>query len=227
MTQIFLTFGDSWPAAVKLSDKSLSFPSLIAKELGFEILNLSEPATSIEHAVMALLHFLETQYNKDNKYLALCCLTDPSRNMIWEPAAGQITDPPETFWAPSCYTREMQINNNHPSVEYYYKYIQTERMDTYNYVKNVILFSTLCEKFNIDLYFVNNFNTIELQFKLTNGINIYPRTLREILKTINYNEVGGQNNNRNFNPVYVDHTGHPTVAGHRMIADALISWIKQ
>jgi hypothetical protein len=230
MSKVFLAFGDSWPAGIKLEDKSVAFPVLIANNLGMESNNLSEPATSIEHAVMALLHFLENTYDANDEYIALCCLTDSSRNMIWEPNVGRIIDPPKTFWAPSCFTREIQINNPHPSVAQYYKYIQTDRMDLYNYTKNIIFFQTMCDKFGIKLFFVNNFDMIDLQFKLTKDIVMYGKTLREIVKSSNYKETVDVNkefqNRTDESKQYIDQAGHPSIDGHKQIANELTEWIK-
>jgi hypothetical protein len=141
-------------------------------------------------------------------------------------------DPPSTFWAPSCFTREMQVNSPHPSVAQYYKYIQTDRMDLYNYTKNIIFFQTMCDKFGIKLFFVNNFDMVNLQFKLTKGIVMYGKTLREIVKSYNYKETKDRPIGEEYQKLdelslpFIDRGGHPTVDGHKLIANELTEWIK-
>jgi len=221
-----LVFGDSWPAAVKLEDKSLSFPSLIAKQLNYSLVNLSEPATSIEHAVMALLHFLENTHTPGYQYTALFCLTDPSRNMVWEPNAINLVPGPEEFWAPSCFTRELQIQNNHDISKIYFKHIHSTRYELYNYFKNLIFVKLLCQQFSINLFFVNNFNQQDMLFKLLSDVKIYNKTLREICQVDNYSESNKLTHHViHKKNLYIAPGGHPTVEGHQLIAETLSAWI--
>jgi hypothetical protein len=220
-----LVFGDSWPAAVKIEDKSLSFPSLIAKQLNYKLANLAEPATSIEHAVMALLHFLENSYVPNNQYTILFCLTDPSRNMVWEPNNDFIPDSKE-FWAPSCFTRELQINNDRDISKMYFKHIHSNRYELYNYFKNLIFVKSLCQQFNINLFFVNNFNHQKMSFNLLSDVKIYDKTLREICQVDNYSESNRQTHSAIYiKNIHLDGSGHPTAQGHQLIAETLSAWI--
>jgi hypothetical protein len=220
-----LVFGDSWPAAVKIEDKGLSFPSLIAKQLNYKLVNLAEPATSIEHAVMALMHFLENRYTANNQYTVLFCLTDPSRNMAWEPDNDFIPDSKE-FWAPSCFTREMQINNERDISKIYFKHIHSNRYELYNYFKNLIFVKSLCQQFNINLFFVNNFNHQKMSFNLLSDVKIYDKTLREICQVDNYSESDNPIQSIMYNNnTYVEANGHPTIKGHQLIAETLSAWI--
>ena len=59
MSNVLLTFGDSWPAGANLPDRNMAFPTLLASNLGMSLQDLSESATSIDHVVLAMFEFLE------------------------------------------------------------------------------------------------------------------------------------------------------------------------
>jgi hypothetical protein len=234
--KILLTFGDSWPAGAALPDKSLAFPKALAKNLEMTLQDLSEPATSIDHAVMAMLHFLENSYVPDNKYTALFCLTDASRNMAWR-EGNQVVPNRKDLWAPNCYTQELQINNNDPMSPVYFKHIHSLRLEQYNYHKNVVLLKLLCDKHNIKDFFVHNFYNPEFEFKIINTDRMYAGTLSSMLESdsitefvpddINFTPALPRIKQRQFtNKQYLATGGHPSVQGHEKLAVELTKWMK-
>lgn len=235
MSNILLTFGDSWPAGARLNDKSLAFPTLISNELGMDLLDLSEPATSIDHAVMAFFKFLENTYDSDNQYTALFCLTDPSRNMAWRP----ITSVPvrDAIWDHDSTTVELQIGNTFDELsQVYFKNIHSARLELFTYHKNVILLKLLCEKYNIRDFYAHNFYNPEFEFRVVNTDNVYPTTLRQILDCTPYKEflpiqtspekIEQAHKAKLMNNKLMLFGGHPSEAGHKRIADVLSDWIK-
>lgn len=237
MSNILLTFGDSWPAGATLSDKSLAFPKLLAKNLGLVLQDLSEPATSIDHVVLAMFEFLENSYSPDNTYTALFCLTDASRNLAWKDGNCYIPARPD-LWKPDCYSQELQINNRDNMSPIYFKHIHSLRLEQYNYHKNVTLLRLLSNKYNITDFFVHNFYNPNFEFKIINTDKMYPGTLSSITESdditefvpdeINYTPALPRIRHRQFsNRKYLPPGGHPSVEGHDRIATELAEWMKQ
>jgi len=234
-SKILLTFGDSWPAGAKLDDKSLAFPKLLASKLEIELMDLSEPATSIDHVVMAFLNFLENTYKVDATYTALFCLTDVSRAMAWRNGDNEIP-PRDQLWAPNCFTQELQINNIDPMSQTYFKNIHSTRLENYTYHKNIVLLKLLCEKYSIRDFYVHNFYDPNFEFKIVNKDRIYPHTLTQLLDTKMYKEyiptlIAPIEQDKLKRPVweepfvFMNPDGHPTELGHQRIAEELAQWI--
>ena len=236
MSNVLLTFGDSWPAGAQLNDRLQAFPALIANELSMDLLDLSCPATSIDHAVMAFFNFLEHTYTTENQYTALFCLTDISRMMAWRsnvavPSRNQL-------WENDLTTLELQIGNTVDELSgAYFKYLHSARLEVFDYHKNIVLLKLLCNKYNIKDFYAHNFYDPNFEFRIVDKDNFYPVTLTQALDCEPYKE---------FLPVYaspkeiaqtrrakfahnklIGHGGHPTVDGHRVLAEKLSKWIKE
>jgi hypothetical protein len=236
MSSILLTFGDSWPAGAVLPDRHLAFPTLLARNLGMSLQDLSESATSIDHVVLAMFHFLENSYSPINQYTALFCLTDASRNLAWR-EGNQVVPARKDLWEPDCYSQELQINNKDAISPIYFKHIHSLRLEQYNYHKNVVLLKMLSDKYNIKDFFVHNFYNPELEFKVIGTERMYPGTLSSMLESDNITEFVP--NDINFTPAlprikyrkfsnrqYLATGGHPSVEGHKKIAIELTNWMK-
>jgi hypothetical protein len=231
MSDVLLTFGDSWPAGGKLEDKSRAFPALMAQQLGVELIDRSRIATSFDHVAMAFLNFLEQDYCATTQYTALFCITDISRGMAWHPNAV----PPERdqLWEQDPQTLELQVGNTVDNVSpTYFKYIHSERLELFNYHKNVVLLNLLCRQYNINDFYVHNFYNPTFEFRVVDTIEFYPATLRQVLETAPFKEyVPSYNpntpteaNTRSSHLLFPG--GHPTIAGHDVIATELTKWIK-
>lgn len=239
MNRILLTFGDSWPAGAKLADKTKTFPKLIADSLEMGLVDLSIPATSIDHSVLAFFNFLEHEYNADNEYTALFCLTDISRGLCWR--QGDIVVPPrEEMWKQCTYTQELQINNKDEWSQNYYKNLHSTRLELYNYHKNLLVLRALCKQYNINDFYVHNFYDPRFDVKILDGYKIYPIPLMQLLNSKPYREYipDGLLDDEKFwlsmdiRPFRIDlrylaNDGHPTEAGHAYIAETLGTWIRE
>ena len=238
MSNVLLTFGDSWPAGARIDDKSQAFPKLIAEQLNMDLVDLSRPATSLDHAVMAFLNFLEKDYNVTDEYTALFCITDISRNMAWR----QNTVPPERnqMWRDDSLALELQINNTVDELsQIYFKHLHSSRLELFDYHRNIILLNLLCKKYKIKDYYVHNFYNPQFEFRVIETDNFYPGTLRQVLESVPFKEYiplyGPQPIEKIYtegeaatliNSTLIQKGGHPSVAGHKQIADVLTDWIK-
>ena len=235
MSNVLLTFGDSWPAGADLPDRNMAFPTLLASNLGMSLQDLSESATSIDHVVLAMFEFLENSYSSDNTYTALFCLTDASRNLAWTEGNHYIPARLD-LWKSDCYAQELQINNRNVMSPIYFKHIHSLRLEQYNYHKNVTLLKLLSDKYNITDFFVHNFYNPHFEFKIVNTDKMYPGTLSSMIESADITEFVPNGNQdsifprikyRQFsNKKYLLH-GHPSVQGHELIAIKLTEWMKQ
>lgn len=235
MSNVLLTFGDSWPAGAQISDKSLAFPKLIAQQLNMELLDLSKNATSIDHLVMSFFNFLEKQYSADNNYTALFCLTDISRNIAWRPTVAVPSR--NHLWEQDETTLELQANNTVDELSsVYFKYLHSARLEIFDYHKNIMLLKLLCAKYNINDFYTHNFYDPEFEFQIVNKDRFYPVTLTQALDCKPYKEFlpiqtppevkEESNRARLTSNNLIKRGGHPTVEGHRVLADKLSMWIK-
>jgi hypothetical protein len=231
MSKVLLTFGDSWPAGAKLENKSLAFPTLVAQQLDVELIDCSSAATSFDHVVMAFINFLEKNYDANNQYTALFCVTDISRGIAWHPNA--VPPARDQLWERDPQTLELQVSNNIDNLSpTYFKYIHSERLELFNYHKNIVLLNLLCRRYNIVDYYVHNFYNPKFEFRIVDINSFYPGTLRQVLETApireyvpSYNPNTPTEANTRNSPLLFP-GGHPTIAGHDVIATELTKWIK-
>jgi len=234
MSDVLLTFGDSWPYGAQIQDKSKRFPVLLADKLGMDLLDLSKNATSIDHVVMAFFNFLENDYNPEVKYTALFCLTDISRALAWRPMVS--VPPRDELWVNDSTTLELQVGNTVDELsQVYFKQLHSPRLEIFVYHKNIVLLKLLCEKYNITDFYAHNFYDPNLEFRIVNRDRISPITLTQLLNTKMYKEVipdhlPGEEKARisrdlNDKNLLIQHGGHPSVAGHQVLADKLFEWI--
>ena len=235
MSNVLLTFGDSWPAGAQIDNKSLAFPTLIAQQLNMELIDLSKNATSIDHLMMAFFNFIETQYSVDNQYTALFCLTDISRNIAWRPISAVPTR--DNIWKQDSTTLELQAGNTVDELSgVYFKHLHSARLELFDYHKNIVLLKLLCEKYNINDFYTHNFYDPDFEFRIVGTDKFYPMTLTQVLDCKPYKEFlpiqtppdvkEEFNQARLTSNTLIKHGGHPTVEGHRVLADKLSMWIK-
>lgn len=202
------TFGDSWPAGSELSDADLCyrFPELVAKDCNLESRNLSEPATSIDHAVFKFLQILD-ELQDDSA--VLFCLTAKERSLYFNHRERKELHPTRTDVASLSY----------------YSHIYSEELGEHNRVKNTILIQELCEKFKIPLFFVCNWNRPPKHTLIRS--HFYHRSLVEILDIPNAEDDENFFVTRERSPYIRPNLGHPNVKGHQLIAKELTNWIKE
>ena len=235
MSNVLLTFGDSWPAGTKLASSDNAYPKIIASTLDMELIDLSARATSIEHVVSALFYFLENTHNPANTYTALFSLTDISRSMGYRAGDWEIPAR-DGFWKQCEFTFEFHNSRKTDEVtNFYYKHIHSTRLELYNYHKNVTLLKLLCEKYNIKDFYVHNWYDPNFEFKIVNKDRFYPHTLTQIINSKTYKEyiptvIPEPEQDKLKRPqhtgLFIGPDGHPNPAGHDRIAEVLAEWIK-
>ena len=203
-----VVFGDSWPAGAELTDPSqYCFPTLIGNVLGLVIDNQSQPATSADQAVLRFLNYDLTDCG------VLFCFTSYARYVMFEEE--------QEF--------EIHPRNKDLASLNYYTQIYSDKLGKFNFLKNILVVQGVCKSSNIPVYCVTNWNDVPEHSSIDPTI-FYKKSLFEMLGMINVTTESG--NNSNFgqqifsNKQYIrPNIGHPNIAGHKLIAEELASWI--
>jgi len=203
-----LVFGDSWPAGAELEQPSTEcFPYLIAQKLGLELKNYARGGTSTEQALYRLLNDVDDWDNS----IVLFCLTGISRSMIIESKQ---------------YTTELHPLVPTPASNAYYKYIQSNELDEFNRVRNVLAVQQCCWQKKSKCLFVSNWNSLPIH-PMIDLTHFYPKTLTEILNLSKNSDIQFWTD-KDLNSEYVrPNNGHPNAAGHMYISKVLSDWIKE
>jgi hypothetical protein len=202
-----LVFGDSWPAGGELKQPDTEcFPYVIAQQLGLKLKNYACGGTSTEQAVQRLLN----DVNDWDNSIVLFCLTGISRSMIIE----------------NKQPIELHPLVSTPAADAYYKYIQSNELDEFNRLRNVLAAQQFCLQKKTKCLFVSNWNPLP-RHPAIDLTNFYPKTLGEILNLDKNSErafwATGELNSDYVKP----NNGHPNVLGHQKIAEELSIWIKE
>lgn len=207
MTSRLVAFGDSWPAGSELrqNEMSLRFPELLAHNLGLKCVNLSQPSTSIDHAVREFLNVLPGLTDS----AVLFCLTAKERGLYFESGVA----------------KELHSQHRDPACLNYYSHVYSEELGEYQRAKNVLLVQELCARHRIPCFFVCNWNDIPRHEQINQQL-FHPQSLVEILGIPNFEHSDLFFTLRETSPYIVPNQGHPNLAGHRLIADTLTSWIQ-
>jgi len=208
MLKQLVTIGDSWPAGSELDDANNSFPKLVGINLDIESINLSQPATSADQALYALLNC-----NQDIKWrdsLVLFCLTGISRSMY-------ICQGPKEIHPTADTTRSNA----------YYKYIHSNELDQFNRIKNILSAQQYCFRLGCKILFVNNWDKTPNHHAIDQSL-FYNKTLTEILQiSQKLDDTNLDWYNLKKNKYIQPNQCHPNIAGHKLIANELSLWIKE
>lgn len=216
-----VTFGDSWPAGVELTNPQHAFPVQIAERLGIEYFNASVPGTSVDQACYYFYNdFLSYQskdfkwFDKSDKYddIILFCLTGSVRSWFFDQGQAQ----------------ELHPHNPDVHSKAYYAYLHSNELAQNNLIKNIVLVQNLCLKNNIPCYFVANWEPV-IQNQHIDRRYVYPETLMGILGMSHLNL--DENNELDltgefcYNDYIRPNQSHPNELGHSVIAEKLADWI--
>lgn len=200
-----VVFGDSWPAGFGLKNPGEeSFPELLGKQLNARVLNLSQCATSINHAVWNLFEFLK---DRDDQYQdkILFCLTGKIRHWHFDKGVA-------------C---EIHPTNTDIVSKAYYSYIYSDELGHIEWIKNIILIQEICRQHLLPVYFVSNWDNLP-DHPMIDLNNFYSKSLLNLFGFENISEE--KFTNSHMNNIYMTNI-HPNVAGHKLIADSLGNWI--
>lgn len=207
-----LVFGDSFPAGAELDNLDDRFPVLVANQLQRKLVDFSQGATSNDHMVFNLMSYLKSNV-PSNDCVALFCLTDPSRTLCFDG---------ENF-------NEITPHDDSTVSKAYFKYVYSNKLEKFNWEKNVGYLEYACRLHNIRAFFINNWkHPYDLGSIVTNSYNqsiceLLGSDLREWDGRMGVNPFDieiSKSSNKYFSGKY-----HPNALGHKLIAKHIVEWI--
>ena len=168
MTHRLLIFGDSWAWGAEL-DEDLrlmqSYGGQLGRMLGVDSVEIyAEAGSSIEHMNLqlrdALNRFFGPTREVNTKYTAVFFLTGQERHLIFDPngefgcmsASGATIRP--------CQNQFRDLFNSMNDM--YFKYFQSNKLDTIKLNTNLLAFHSLCQHYNIDDYYISGWEPLPL-----------------------------------------------------------------
>ena len=207
MTERLIVFGDSWPAGVGVTNPGKEgFVALLGKKLNCDVVNLSQPATSIDHAVWKLIDFLKDYNSQQYQDKILFCLTGKIRS--WYFKKGEIL--------------ELHPTRVDPTNKLYYSYVYSDELGEAERIKNIILVEELCRKYSLPVNFVLNWDNAPTH-PLIDLNNFYPNSLLSLfdIEPLPEEKFTDKHVNNTFMTQF-----HPNNLGHQVIADSLFNWLQ-
>lgn len=205
MKKILLNFGDSWAHAGHVLPIN-GYSSLIAKELGYEWVDLSEPGTSIMHMVWRLQYFLTQDYTRHNQYLALFFVTAQERQLMFD-------------------VNGSAYEVNLARCPGYYKEFYTDHLGNFHFNCAMLTLQRLCDIYNIEDHYLLGWQLPVL------WSSVDEKKFYKLGKSNAVEMFGGPGctvrdlQNQSHPCVISRFNGHPSMQGHRTIAKHWIQWI--
>jgi hypothetical protein len=208
-----VSFGDSWPAGVGLGYQDKTYAQLLATKLDCNLIDCSDPATSVHHMVVAFKKFLEQDYKPDNKYIALFFITAQERQLCFDDN-----------------NKPMEMHTGSDFCKNYYKEIYTNKLGEFNLNTTLLALQSLADKYHVDDRYLLGWQYPTLWKEIDLGRFYKEATVNCVNLLGAYPQLSDagtamdldKNDTNNFIPG----DGHPSSQGHQLIADALYEWIK-
>jgi len=203
MTRFVINFGDSWAHGYDVYNR---YAKYVADELDCDLLDYSRPSTTIHDMILQLQTFLSVDYQPDNQYVALFFVTAVERIMLFDHNQQPYAMSP------------LQIGN-----EDFYRTYYNDRLGEFLANTSLITIQNMCQsRTNIqDIYMLGwQIPTLWPEVDRSKFVNQARSSVAEMF--------GGTGDHPLWDLVHVkskyvlENDGHPSVAGHRFIADVIL-----
>lgn len=200
---ILLNFGDSWAYAADAGVLA-GYSRLVAQARGYDYLDFSEPSSSIPALLLQFRKFIDTAYNKTQQYTALFFVTAKERQLLFD-----VDHLPRETWPQR-------------DEEYYAKWYNDPHGE---FVANttIITLQAMCQHYNIRCHFMLGWQCLNL-WPEVDRLQFHANGDRCIAQ-----EFGGSGDtplqdliDRHHSQFLIYKNWHPSVAGHRLIADLIL-----
>lgn len=208
MSKYVVNFGDSWAHAADIDQRrEHGYANVVAKELGYNLLDYSIPSTGIARMVLQFQNFVEQEYNSDNEYIALFFVTAVERLTLFR------DQQPFDIWP--------------QSFEDFYSQWYSDQLGEYNANTSLITLQTMCRLRNIQDVYVLGWQNPMLWPEIDKTKFV------DNAKSCVAQQFGGQG----INPLYdliskkdstylIPNNWHPNINGHKFIANAILQHLK-
>ena len=207
MARYLLNFGDSWAHGEGGGKfQKSNYANQLSLATGRQLIDLSRPGTSAAHMILQFQQFVQESYCPESDYLALFFVTAQERQLTFDDSG--------------------QAKEIHPGLtdfNQYYTSMYTDKLGLFNINTVIITLQSLSRYYGIDDRYLLGWQKIKLWPEISRSCFYQSgqTTMMELLGTFDIYECG-QDGNTNFIPG----DGHPSVAGHTQIAQALYPWIQ-
>ena len=187
-----------------------------AWNLGLEPIKSCSSSTSAEHCVLQLESTNRHLFNPISEATALFTLTSPTRSMYWNEQ--------EKEWA------EIQVNKKDVNTKAWYAHFSTEKFDHHRMQVTILALQRMCEQLGIKDRYVFGLQPFECTYPGIDKTKIYNEgktSLSQIIGILPEGINAREFNNMTPNEYTISDTDfHPNGAGHKLIADTLIPWLR-
>lgn len=198
--------GSSWPWGGELDlSKEKPYPTLIAEQLGYSLVNVSDPGSSISHLLLQAKKCIDEHRSPG---IAVVFITEPDRELLFN-----FQGDPVKVKA----TRIEQPSKN------YYKYIHTKYLAEFRANTIILAVQEMLLSAGITPIFLWGDTRIKVWY-CDNTLDFYPDSALEIIGASGqkFDELRNKKNH------YIwPNTAHPNQKGHAVIASKLVNYIKE
>ena len=213
----FLIFGDSWARGSGLENpEDAPYGVWCAWNLGLEPIKAAKSASSAENMILQLESTNRHLFNPISEATALFTLTSPSRHQYWSEHLQS--------W------EEIQINRQDPNSKAWYAHLSTPTMDNHRMQITILALQRMCEQLGIKDRYVFGLEPFECTYPGIDQSKIYKQgktSLSQIIGILPKDAAVREFCHMTPNEYTISDTNfHPNGAGHKLIADTLIPWLR-
>jgi hypothetical protein len=207
-----VVFGDSWVTGAGLGQppnevSPHAFGSQLSVLLGSsQFVNCGIEGSSNSRTVLQLLNYTKNYQNLDS-HTAIFFITTPARSCVISRDDNTVIDLP-------CHDNTMLCKT-------YLEYFSSCEQLNFECFKNILAMQQICKHYEINDYYISGWSDLDLEFPGIDQSKFYPKTCAQLI---------GYKTTDDFiklprNEYVVDDSKHPSIAGHRIIAQALYDFI--
>ena len=208
-------FGCSWAAGVGVLETDTFGSRLAAKLPTTNFTNLGIPGSGNSRAVLQLLEYIKCTDIPIENSIAVFLITTPFRECVI--TAGYLNRPEHIIDLISDPTRTDDVTQS------WQKYFLSETNANFNLHKNILSIQAICRQYNIRDYYIVGWSDIDVKLP---GVDITKIYHKSCVQLFGYNDQWHylKTPPDQYNQ-YLLTCGHPSQAGHELIAQTLHTWI--
>jgi hypothetical protein len=207
-----VVFGDSWVTGTGLGQSpNECSPHAFGSQLSVlldssQFVNCGIEGSSNSRTVLQLLNYTKSYQNLDN-HTAIFFITTPARSCVISRDDNTVID------------LHSAVDTTLGKI--YTAYFQSLLYLNFECAKNIMSMQQICRHYKINDYYIVGWDDVDLDFPGIDRSKFHPKTCAQLL---------GYKDKKDFNEspqneYVIDSVKHPSVAGHRLIAQALYDFI--
>ena len=199
-------FGDSWTAGAGLAPDESPYGQLLSQSLKIKnYYNGGLCGTSVSRLLLQLFDYTALHKTVKN-HIVVFFITSPGRSLVID-NENKIID----------------INRkpvNRQPARAYYNYFNSGFMEQFELTRNILALQQFCSQTQMQDYYIAGWNDLQFDCAGINKQKIYPKSCVQLFGYSDQKDYMKESPNQ-----YILPCRHPNQSGHKLIADALYSWI--